>query len=359
MALVLVPLFFSSCGILATPNPVPSPAAATKMPIKRSSTPSSVTANVSPSPILKHTLTIQPTPTANPPYPQLKIPNELPTLDLSGAGELHDLIVFRSTVDMPFLLPSEESNRLSRHGNLGLGYLWAVSPDGQRAGRVSPDGFGFDLYQASGGKLQFIEYGFTLNQSSIQPVTLPDICTHAPAGEDLINCDQVRFSPDGRYLGFRYGPDTCGRALRLIDLRSGDTLLDLHVQVQGYTFLSNAKVGIYTGTCDENHMIFFDPLTRQTIEGGLTGLAIWNPDASIFVDTSSIEFYGDNSSLWGYRLKTSNVFHPEPATQGRKPIDEHVIWQALYLPAPELSIRFQEREGVFRCPHADRALRSL
>jgi hypothetical protein len=90
--------------------------------------------------------TVQPTATAAP-FPQGRIKTELPVLDPSGAVGLHDLILFSSHVLLPFPIPLGDNENidmslsgLTRFYQYGLVDLWAISPDGLRGGRVSPDG---------------------------------------------------------------------------------------------------------------------------------------------------------------------------------------------------------------------------
>jgi hypothetical protein len=327
LVLIIAALILSSCGKMANANPAPPTTASTILPTNPVATTSPPTAPVTftPSPLPTLTTTIPPTPMAQPPYPELIIRRELPTLAPSGSVGLHNLIVFRSTAGMPFAFPPEHSGGLTRFGSPGFGYLWAISPEGQSAGRISPDGYDFDLYLSPDGKPQFIENGFTLNQLSIQPVTLPDVCNQAPAGETLVNCDQVHFSPDGRYLGFRYGQDSCGRSLRLIDRRTGETILDLKGRVHTYSFLSNGKVSINAGHCEGSYTTFFDPFTRQTQKGGGVGVQVWNLAHSIFVEAES-DYSGSSSNVWGYRMAISKVFYPIPTVEGRMRYDDHVIF---------------------------------
>jgi hypothetical protein len=140
-----------------------------------------------------------------------------------------------------------------------------------------------------------------------------------------VNCDQLSFSPDGHYLGFRYGQDSCGRSLRLIDRLTGGTLLDLKGRVHTYAFLSNGKVIIDAGTCEGSSTSFFDPLTRQTVIGGGVGVRVWNSDLSIFVEAAE-DYMSSSSTLWGYSLNSARVFNPNPETTGRIPFDKNVIF---------------------------------
>lgn len=262
--LLLFTLILASCA----PSPIITPTLdTTRTPPVAILTAEHITPTVIATPSSTLSPARTPTPTRSPtktrePFFGAPVRKELPALDPARPNELHGLVVFRSTNGIPFNFPVEHaSGPLTRFGDASYAYLWAISPDGLRAGMLSPQYHDFALNRLPDGKLQFVEDGFTLTHTDIQIVRLPDACRPPE------HCDQIKLSPDGHYLGFRYGEDVCGRYFRLVDLKTGETVLDLKEHVHGYSFPINGKVEIHAGHCEGSFASFFDLTTRQRTGG--------------------------------------------------------------------------------------------
>ncbi len=248
---------------------------------------------------------------------------------------LHNVILFKTKDSIPFsywhLLQGRTGDVGYRGGlggtlcNMGKGYtcLYALSPDGQSAGMLNPEQFDFNMYLPPGGPPQLVENGFVTNHPAIQPVRLPKICNQDPASPEEQRCDRILFSPNGRYLAFRYGEDRCGRSLQVIDRRTGGVILEQDHGVHHILFLPNGKLSINAGHCEGSFTSFFDPLTRQTLSGGGVGQITWNQARSLFVEDEG-DYVGSISILWGYRLDPGISFYPEGKRD--QVYDEHPVF---------------------------------
>ena len=273
-------------------------------------------ASVTPSPRPTRT----PWPTSSSAYPELIPSTELPALTAPGTADLRGLILFRSMQAMPLVFPFSSETDPGYFGALtrtcpnamGYGCLWALSPDGKRAGLISSPDFDFNMALPADGPPLLVENGFTIRHPSLQPVRLPDLCSQDPAAGLDERCDQIQLSLDGRYLGFRYGADLCGRALRLIDRQSGETILELDRGVHGYGFLTNGKVLLSVGHCEGGSIRYFDPVTRETVGGGGYGQSVRNRARTVEV-TAAGDYMDTSSTLWGYDKRSGTVFSPEEA----------------------------------------------
>ena len=312
-------IFLSTFALLAgctQAQPTPAPPTPTRLPLQTDtasvSARPSATATQTPKPTLTITATRQPTQTAtNVPsiFQALLHATELPPLDDSGLTDLHGLILFRSEDAIPFTSrPVSEAEAgyitpLTRYcqETEHIGCLWAVSPDGQSFGLLSPRGFDFNLFVPPDGLPLFVENGFVTNRPPIQAVSLPVVCATGK------NCDQILFSPDGRYLGFRYGPDNCGRAMQLIDLRTGATILQQDSRVHGFEFLDDRTMILARGHCEGGGLSFFDLASHQMVDGGGYGTRVWNPAGTLLV-VNSCDYPGMPCQVWGYNALSRKTF---------------------------------------------------
>lgn len=283
--------------------------------------------------------TLTPLPTATSIYPVFNHDTEMATPGASGIPDLHGVILFRSRMEIPFpeLIDKDGSEYRSkglsrictdtpefRHRSNDC--LWALAPDGKSAVMLSTQNFDTYLYLPPNGPPLIVENGFVTNHPGIQPVRLPEICSQDPASGKEQRCNWIRLTSDGRYLGFRYGEESCAASpMQIINRITGAVVLKAEGGVFHLEPLPNGKIMIYTGSCNAMEVSFFDPVTRQSVYGGgVTEGVGKNLSGTIYIGAGN-DFYGQFSELWGYNLKTGGVFRPEGKQPG-KLYDEHVIF---------------------------------
>ena len=239
-----------------------------------------------------------------------------PTLEAAGVRELsaadfprggdgmHGLILFTSSAKQPF------ADLLLGEPNLPYAekQAWAVSPDGKRAGRVSPDGHGADLLTAAqtGGLPRLLEYGFVAGNGALETIPAPDACF---AMEEP--CGGFELSPDGRFLVFFSGTYAdCGRMLNVLDLRSGEVTRRFPGAAWAY-FTDNSTLMLASGTCEQQQAALYVPHNDNYAGTALGGAFLWNPARTAALlqshqQTAKGAFA--QPSLWGFHLETNKVF---------------------------------------------------
>jgi hypothetical protein len=257
---------------------------------------------------------------------------------------LHDLIVFPSSWLSPFNLATEQSN--AQDGGIRL---WAFSPDGLKGGRLTFDDVPFAAYfpAETGQKPVFIEYGVFFNHPDIQGLQLPREC-YGWLPEDEVSmlgaadaeaCSDFRFSADGKYVAFFFGPTICSRGMMLLDTVTGEVVYRSPAsKTAGFEFLDNGKLMYLNTHCEGGTVHLFDPVTRESRQLGTVGQILWNPQHTAMVVEVS-PYHGASGAVWGYNVSSDSVYLEEPQTWQR---DDHPIWAPdgihVTLPAPASSI---------------------
>jgi len=98
-------------------------------------------------------------------------------------------------------------------------------------------------------------------------VQLPEECTEPPY-EGIPPpgwfepCSDFSFSADGRYLGFFFGPETCGRGIYVLDTQAGEAVYGTDLGGgHRFEFMVNGKVLLGIGHCEGGSMYLLDPET--------------------------------------------------------------------------------------------------
>jgi hypothetical protein len=246
---------------------------------------------------------------------------------------LHGLIVFTSADPQPFpglslTYLADYPELLDREPQRGL---YGFSPDGTRLGRLTRPDLDFAAFipSAPGQKPLFINYYTSLNPDVVQPVNLPPECYgELPEGEQLPDepvppCSNFKFSPDGKYLAFNYGPAACNRGLLIIETKTGRELKRLPVgSGVSAQFLSNGKALLVSGHCEGGSYSAFNPVTLQDIPLGPWGQEHWNySQTGLAVAASS---YGTLfHQVWGYSVTNNGLFLRVADPPG---FDTHPLW---------------------------------
>ncbi len=212
----------------------------------------------------------------------------------------HGLILFTSTAEQPF--QNVQGTTISNPN--AERYLWAISTDGVRAGRVSPEGMGTALFvpEASSKKSKVLANGFQSPGEQIEPVQMPEECGEAGGA----SCSGFQFSYNGNMLAYFKGPDSCGRVLTLYDItaqKQASTWQNVHWAY----FFENGSLIFALGDCESQTAYLYYPNTGKQAGVAKVGKAFWNPThtAVIFQVQGEPEM---QSGLWGFHLETSKVF---------------------------------------------------
>jgi hypothetical protein len=330
----------AACNRVETPQietPAPPAPTRTRLVIVPSWTP---TLSPSPTPVPSSTITLTPAPTATPtlsPTPRL-LPALEPVIELSAdqladpANQvLHDLILFTSDSANPF-----PSQMISLAGTQNIQYqpqVWAISPDGSHAGRLTPGDKSFAAYFPADPTARplFVAYGVYFNHPAIQSIQLPGECygRYLISEAEIVTtmgdqpCNAFQFSADGQILGFFFGPQICGQGVILLDTQSGDKPLRTGLgSNHGFEFLPTNKMLLATGHCEGGEVSLLDLASQALTPLGAEGFNSWNADHSVLV-VWSMPYSGAESVLWGYNVTTDQLFMPEPETWQR---DDHLLW---------------------------------
>jgi hypothetical protein len=212
------------------------------------------------------------------------------------AAPLTGLILFASTAPNPFaqleLDTAEE----------GETHVYAISPDGARAGRISLVGQGADLYTPSNpnAKVRVVQNGFGFSHERVEAAALPAEC------DPTSNCLEYQLSPTGHSLAYFTGEDVCTRTLTLWDL-DGQKVINSWPNAHWMSFNQDGSLMLALGDCDAPYAYFYSPTTGKQAGVEKLGQAFWNPQHTAVI----YQVPGKNpleSGLWGFNTETSKVF---------------------------------------------------
>ena len=244
-----------------------------------------------------------------------------PRATFAVSEPIHDAILFVSAADK---LTQGSGGHLAAPafgGSPPVAQLWAVSPDGRRAGRLTNDAGGAGVYVSPGEFPTVIILStnqLLLDDKRVRQIPLPPECDSpagTPAGEPWLPCRDYKFSPDGRWAAFSWGPDVCGRRLALKNLLTGQAQIDpggLKRGIHWFRFLPNGQMLVATGHCEGGAVSLLDldaqALRQLGVEGGGgEGGLIWNAGGTAFAVSTS-DYPGWTWAVWGYNVATGRLF---------------------------------------------------
>lgn len=269
------------------------------------------------------TPTLTPEPTPESAYP-LRQPLEILSADFTR-DTFQDLIVFTS---LEIGVGPFASLKMDIRWAEPEPHLFAFSPDGRRAGALIPADYVSAIYLPSdpAAKPLLVEYGVEFDHPAVQGVQLPPEC-YQPlvTSERFLSCSGLQFSPDGRYLGFFYGPEGCWRDIIIQDTRTGIRAFQLSgSQPSGHYFvlLEGGEALVASGHCQGGSVALVELEYGGVKRLGEEGESHWNADrtalAVVIGSRASIQ-----SSIWGYNFETDQYFLRVPEMPQ---IDDHPVW---------------------------------
>jgi hypothetical protein len=234
------------------------------------------------------------------------------TPSMVTASTVHHLIVFSSAATSPFagLL----SNKVFKYGYDPEEYvqLFAVSTDGNRAGSLGGSVTSFlplfpsKFYAA----VLAIQYSSRLDTSRFPLSRLPAECYY-PLDDVPMPCFQFQFSPDGNYIGYRYGTDMSRADLRILETQTGKMVFSSKDGGNHwYLFTPDNRVLMAFGHAEGGSISLYDPLILRERSLGPESAQetmSWNHDYQAFV-VYLHDYQGMNSQIWGYNLFSDKVF---------------------------------------------------
>jgi hypothetical protein len=241
---------------------------------------------------------------------------------------LHDLIVFTSSWLSPFNIAGEPSK--AEDGGLRL---WAFSPDGLKSGRLTFDDVPFAAYFPTDpqAKPVFIEYGVFFNHPGVLGVQMPRECfgwlpedeSDLLLGAETEPCSDFRFSEDGKYVAFFFGPTICVRGMLVLDTATGEPVLRTRAgSTSGFEFIGNGKLLYTDAHCEGGTIRLLDLHSGETRHLGTLGDLRWNPAHTAFV-VPVRPYHGASGAVWGYNAAVDSLFLEEPDVWQ---LDDHPIW---------------------------------
>lgn len=236
-----------------------------------------------------------------------------PPADLGGP-DLGGLVLFTSRAADP--LATSDAGRLP--GDSPETLLWAISADGTRAGRLSPEGLPSALVPVAApeNKPLILENGFEAAGDSVVGLLTPDECLDGA-------CADFQFGLQGRTYAYLSGEDTCGRSLTLVERANGQ-VLNTWSGVAWYYFNADGGMIIAQGDCETRHVYQYIPNTDQQSGMAPDGELLWDPTHS----AALVQVRGASpvqSELWGFNLENSRpILWGEPG----KVMQDTPIWLA-------------------------------
>ncbi len=223
--------------------------------------------------------------------------------------------------------------------------LWAISPDGLRAGRLSSTYQGTALFLPANDQepIKFVDTGMNINYPGLEPVTLPEECS--PAGDNT--CSEFSFGPEGRTLAYYTSIDNCGRDLSLVDLLLNQTI-NTWANVHWYRFLQDGSLILSLDDCSGTPRNLYLYIPNKNTQAGLgqEGTLRWDPfwQAALVQVQDQLPVF---SGLWGFNLQTSRVFLWMEREQ--RVIDDSPIWlsDGRHFLYQHRSIQFYANSGTF------------
>ena len=266
--------------------------------------------------------TLEPSPQASETQPFL-VPKEILTSEFED-DDFQDLIIFSTsrvayTAFAGFPVNFNWAEATETH-------VYAFSPDGRRAGTLTPQQFAATLHPPTkpSNKALMIEYGVEFNHPDVLGVILPEDCYQPQSNVDqLYACGRFQFSPNGEYLGFFHGPPLCGRGIIIKNTQTGEEVYRLeNGSGHSLSIIDNGRALVASGHCEGGQIDFHNLTNGTEVSLGTEGEQIWNASKTALAVAVS-EYANIASHIWGFNVETEQLFMKQP---NPIQIDDHPIW---------------------------------
>ena len=260
-------------------------------------------------------------PTATAPLePTTLVGNELTAQDgLSG------LILFTSLANDPFATSDAGKVNLQTP----VRHLWGITPDGKRAGRMSPEGYSSALVPAGKpeGKTLLIANGVEGVSEAVISVAPPEACQDGGSAA----CGGFNFGLQGRTFAYFSGEESCGRTLTLVERATG-AALNTWNNVAWYRFNQDGGLLLSLDDCSRRYIYQYIPNTAVQSGMASDGVISWDPSRK----AALVQVHGEApvlSALWGFNLDTSSaiLWHEQGKTMQDSPVwlddGRHFVYQ--------------------------------
>ena len=262
-------------------------------------------------------------------------PNQIIASDFASSSNsvLHDVILFFSTASQPFPnFPEFGANEVNgtfcfkieadRCVKIILSdtepQLWAISPNVQSPKELIFPGAIYLHHDLESERAVVVENetGATYTNEKIFNAKLPEECYGILEPNEYPNmppspCSDYKFSADGKYLGFFFGPQVCLRGIIILDVQTGEKLYRSDAGMgHWFAFFPNNKVLVATGSCEGGYVHLFDPITRDLTDLGGEGEPNWSPNQKIVMMKTG-GYQGSMNHIWSYNADKDLYFEAE------------------------------------------------
>lgn len=288
-----------------------------------------------PTPTLTALPTLTPTLTNTPvaPFPNQTWTIEPQQFQTAEHDLLHNVVLFTSPQENPFNSSSGFIISQSGYPTYDTMKLFALSPDGQRVGRVSPDDRPSAIFLPTNDEetIAIVAYDFYINHPDVETIVLPSECydedkiANRESNDGMFPCRQFMFFLNRRYFAYTIGAISWQT---VID-RQTDTLIKRGNEAIGNEFPTGKALFFALGS-DGGDIGVIDLHTLSPIRDnwnvewlGYAGNLTWNAQRTAFVISAST-LEKANRWVWGYNAELDFVFLPQ--SDGDKQFDSTPIW---------------------------------
>ena len=305
------------------------------------------------------TVSIQPTTTSSPSFTPSPTATYLPTtplptsanmtackLDpqsiLSVSDPLENVILFVSNSRTPLTKMDALSEITPFYGREYAPQLWAVSPDGLQANRLTLEGHGVGWYLPESSTLPVWLMSSTdlkVDETLLWQIPLPSACDDflTEYRNTLPICGDFEISPDGKWASFRFGDYLTGYEVQpgLVNLATGETQLPT-TGTGLMRFLPNNERLIFYSWGEGGEVWWTNSLTGDAVRLGEGGPTYWNKDETAFVVDWS-PYVGLSGTIWAYDTPTKSFFMAESPSEASS---THPVW------SPDDSILLYHQQSI-------------
>jgi hypothetical protein len=240
--------------------------------------------------------------------------------EITAQDSLNGLVLFTSLSSDPF--------KSSPAGKNLPQYLWAISPDGSRSGRLSPDGFASALVPVSKpeGKILVMANGLELSGDAVKTTLPPEACQGSSSA-----CSGFEFGLQGRTYAYFAGDSSCGKTMSLVERASGN-VLNTWENVSWFHFNQDGGLVISISDCSSSYVYQYIPNTSVQSGMAADGDISWDPSgrAALVQISAAAPVL---SALWGFNLDTNRaiLWHEQGKVMQDSPIwladGHHFVYQ--------------------------------